>query len=89
MKIMHALSSLVLTLGVLVGTTAAAEAKAAKPNFILIFIDDQGYGDLSSFGSKTIKSPHIDRLADEGRKFTSFMVASPVCSPSRAALLII
>ena len=62
-------------------------AKADKPNFVLIFIDDQGYGDLSCFGSKTIKSPNIDRLAIEGRKFTSFMVASPVCTPSRAALL--
>ncbi|MFT5131419.1 MAG: arylsulfatase A [Rhodothermales bacterium] len=60
---------------------------APKPNFVLIFIDDQGYGDLSCFGSKIIKTPHIDSLAADGRKFTSFMVASPVCSPSRAALL--
>lgn len=58
-----------------------------KPNFVIIFTDDQGYGDLSSFGSKTIKTPNIDRLATEGRKFTSFVVASPVCTPSRAALL--
>ncbi|MBA62996.1 MAG: arylsulfatase [Planctomycetaceae bacterium] len=58
-----------------------------QPNFIIIFADDQGYGDLSSFGSETIKTPNIDRLATEGRKFTSFMVASPVCTPSRAALL--
>ena len=62
-------------------------ATAAKPNFVLIFIDDQGYGDLSCFGSKTIKTPNIDRLANDGRKFTSFMVASPMCTPSRAALL--
>jgi len=61
--------------------------RAAAPNFVIIFIDDQGYGDLSCFGSKTIRTPHIDRLAKEGRKFTSFMVASPVCTPSRAALL--
>ena len=60
---------------------------AAKPNFVIIFTDDQGYGDLSCFGSKTIKTPNIDRIAKEGRKFTSFMVASPVCTPSRAALL--
>ncbi len=66
---------------------AAGAAHADKPNFILIFADDQGYGDLSCFGSKTIRSPNIDRLAEEGRKFTSFMVASPVCTPSRAALL--
>jgi arylsulfatase A-like enzyme len=61
--------------------------KPDKPNVILIFADDQGYGDLSCFGSKTIKTPHIDRIAKEGRKFTSFMVASPVCTPSRAALM--
>lgn len=62
-------------------------ALAAKPNFIIIFADDQGYGDLSCFGSKTIRTPNVDRLAKEGRKFTSFMVASPVCTPSRAALM--
>ena len=66
---------------------ACLPAHASNPNFIIIFTDDQGYGDLSCFGSKTIKTPHIDRLASEGRKFTSFMVASPVCTPSRAALL--
>lgn len=60
---------------------------AKKPNFVIIFTDDQGYGDLGCFGSTTIKTPHIDRLAKEGRKFTNFMVASPVCTPSRAALL--
>tara|TARA_B100000282_G_scaffold296794_1_gene280106 strand:+ start:1200 stop:2591 length:1392 start_codon:yes stop_codon:yes gene_type:complete len=62
-------------------------SKADKPNFIVIFTDDQGYGDLSCFGSKIIKTPNIDRIAKEGRKFTNFMVASPVCTPSRAALL--
>jgi len=66
---------------------AAGTLHAAKPNFVIIFTDDQGYGDLSCFGSKTIKTPNIDRIAKEGRKFTSFMVASPVCTPSRAALL--
>lgn len=60
---------------------------AAKPNFILIFTDDQGYNDLGCFGSETIRTPHIDRLAAEGRKFTSFMVPSPVCTASRAGLL--
>lgn len=59
----------------------------SRPNVILIFADDQGYGDLSCFGSTKIKTPNIDRIAQEGRKFTSFMVASPVCTPSRAALL--
>ena len=58
-----------------------------KVNVVLIFADDQGFGDLGCFGSKKIKTPNIDQMAKEGRKFTNFMVASPVCTPSRAALL--
>jgi len=64
----------------------AADSKP-RPNFVIIFADDQGYGDLGCFGSEQIKTPNIDRMAKEGRRFTSFMVASPVCTPSRAALL--
>ncbi|QDS89826.1 Arylsulfatase [Rosistilla ulvae] len=60
---------------------------AATPNFVIIFADDQGYGDLGCFGSEKIKTPNIDRMAKEGRRMTNFMVASPVCTPSRAALL--
>ena len=67
--------------------SCVVKAQASDPNFVIIFADDQGYGDLSCFGSETIKTPNVDRLAEEGRKFTSFMVASPVCTPSRAALL--
>ena len=52
-----------------------------------MFADDQGYGDLGCFGSETIKTPNIDRLASEGRKYTSFYVPCSVCSPSRTALL--
>lgn len=58
-----------------------------KPNIVVIFNDDQGYQDLGCFGSPDIKTPHVDQMAEEGMKFTSFMVASPVCSASRAALL--
>ena len=61
------------------------QAEKSKPNFIIIFTDDQGYGDLGCFGSTKIKTPNIDRMAKEGRRFTNFMVASPVCTPSRAA----
>ena len=58
-----------------------------SPNIIIIFTDDQGYADLSSFGSKSISTPNIDKLAENGIKFTDFHVAASVCSPSRAALL--
>lgn len=57
------------------------------PNVIVIFMDDMGYGDLSSFGHPTIQTPNIDRLAREGQKWTNFYTASSVCSPSRGALL--
>ena len=80
----------VLLLAPLAGLHAAdAQSRSAtsKPNIVLIFTDDQGYGDLGCFGSKTIRTPNLDRLAKEGRKFTSFMSASPVCTPSRSALL--
>jgi arylsulfatase A len=69
------------------GVMATAQARAAPPNVLLVFADDLGYGDLGCYGSETIRTPHIDRLAREGRKFTNFMVASSVCTPSRAALL--
>ena len=68
-------------------TSLPTEAAKDKPNFIIIFTDDQGYGDLGCFGSTKIKTPNIDRMAKEGRRFTNFMVASPVCTPSRAARL--
>ena len=57
------------------------------PNIVLINCDDLGYGDLGCYGSTRNASPRIDRLATEGRRFTSFYMASPVCSPSRGALL--
>lgn len=85
-SLIHTTATRILTaLAALLFATSCVEA--AKPNFVIIFIDDQGYGDLSCYGSKIISTPNIDRLATEGRKFTSFMVASPVCTPSRAALL--
>ena len=58
-----------------------------RPNIIIIYADDLGYGDLSCYGAKDIHTPNIDRLASEGIKFTQFYAASNTCSPSRAALL--
>ena len=57
------------------------------PNIVFIFTDDLGYGDIGSFGAIDIKTPNIDRIAEEGIKFTEFYSASSVCTPSRAALL--
>ncbi|MDG2222224.1 MAG: sulfatase [Rubripirellula sp.] len=65
--------------------TAICQA-APKPNFVVIFIDDMGYGDISPFGSTLNETPHLQRMADEGMKLTSFY-AAPVCSASRAQLL--
>ncbi len=58
-----------------------------RPNFVIIFTDDQGYQDLGCFGSPTIQSPNIDKMAEEGIKLTSFYVGAPLCTPSRAALM--
>ena len=62
------------------------ESMSARPNLVLIFIDDMGYGDIGPFGSQLNRTPHLDRMAKEGRKLTSFY-AAPVCSASRAQLL--
>ena len=62
-------------------------AAAEKPNFVIIFTDDQGYGDLSCHGGNHISTPRIDQMAEEGAKLTSFYVAAPVCTPSRAGLM--
>lgn len=58
----------------------------AKPNFVVIFVDDMGYGDLGCFGHPTIATPNLDQLAEQGQRWTQFYVAACVCTPSRAAL---
>ena len=58
-----------------------------KPNFIVVFVDDMGYGDLGSYGHPTISTPNLDKMAYEGQKWTQFYSASSVCTPSRAGLL--
>lgn len=58
-----------------------------SPNFIVIFTDDQGYADLGCFGGTHVQTPKIDKMASEGAKLTSFYVAAPLCTPSRAALM--
>jgi arylsulfatase len=61
--------------------------KSPLPNIILIYMDDMGYGDLSCYGGLTIQTPHLDRLAADGIRFTSFLTTQAVCSASRASLL--
>ena len=67
--------------------SARAADAVTPPNVIIIFTDDQGYADVGVFGAKNFQTPNLDRLAAQGRKFTNFHVAQPVCSASRAALL--
>jgi arylsulfatase A len=64
-----------------------ALADERPPNVVVIFCDDLGWGDLGCFGNPTIRTPHLDRMAAEGQKWTQFYVAAPVCTPSRAALM--
>ena len=63
-----------------------AQAAEQKPNIVFIFIDDMGYADPSCFGNPVVKTPNIDRLAEEGIRLTNFYVNSPICSPSRVAV---
>jgi len=72
---------------VLLAAIGAATASPPPPNIVLIFTDDQGYADVGSFGAKGFTTPNLDQLATEGRKFTNFHVAQPVCSASRVALM--
>ena len=59
----------------------SGRAADSKPNFIVIFCDDMGYGDLSTFGHPSIQTPNLDRMATEGQKWTNFYVAACVCTP--------
>jgi N-acyl-D-aspartate/D-glutamate deacylase/arylsulfatase A-like enzyme len=68
----------------LAGRTGADEP---RPNIVVILADDLGYGDLGCYGAKAIKTPNLDQMAAEGTRFTSFYVAQPVCTASRASLM--
>ncbi len=68
------------------GVGLAAQPPSKRPNIVVIFADDLGYGDLGAFGAPNIRTPRLDAMAAEGQKWTNFYV-QPVCSPSRAALL--
>lgn len=88
MKIIHALQLIgtCIFVAALASRAALAEGPAARPNLVIILIDDMGYGDIGPFGSKLNRTPACDRMALEGMKLTSFY-AAPVCTPSRAQML--
>jgi arylsulfatase A-like enzyme len=77
---------LLFCLSISLPVTQADDAESRSPNVVVIFCDDLGYGDLGCFGHPSIQTPHLDRMASEGQKWTEFYVAACVCTPSRAAL---
>ena len=85
----HPVLTVLICLGLLPALAAAGPATrpARRPNVIFVLIDDMGYADLSCYGQRAVATPHVDRLAKEGIRFTQFYVNAPICSPSRAALL--
>jgi arylsulfatase A len=82
LTLLRALAAAILLLG-----GGAWAAPSAKPNIVILFIDDMGYGDIGPFGNTVNQTPHLDRMAEEGIKLTQFYVANTACTPSRAALL--
>jgi uncharacterized sulfatase len=74
-------------IGAVLPAAAQAQARARKPNFIVILADDLGYGDLACYGNRTNQTPNLDRMAREGIRFTDAYVPMPFCAPTRAALL--
>jgi len=90
--LLHRIATLILIsfpLSLSIGTGNCAEnsQEGRVPNIVLMLVDDMGYGDIGPFGSTLNHTPNLDRMAAEGMKLTSFYVAAPVCTPSRAALL--
>ncbi len=77
---------IVRILMVVFGASVGVAGKEARPNLVMVFIDDMGWGDLSCFGQTEARTPCIDQLAAEGIRFSQFYVNSPICSPSRCAL---
>src|SRR5690606_8053168 len=72
------------------GFPALAQTNApssSKPNIIYIYADDLGYGEIGPYGQKLIKTPNLDRMAEEGIKFTQHYTSSPVCAPARCMLM--
>jgi arylsulfatase A len=77
---------LVLAAGVR-STRAEDNSQTTRPNVLLILADDLGYADLGCYGGKDIRTPNLDRLAEEGVRLTDFYASSPICTPTRASLI--
>ena len=86
MRLFSCTLSIVFLVACSLSVTLAQAQRSQRPNIIFILTDDMGYGDISCFNG-TYKTPNIDRMAAEGRKFTSYYSASPICSPSRVGFL--
>ena len=78
---------LFLMLAAWCSVSLSAKTDTNPPNVVVIFMDDMAYADIGPFGAKAYPTPHLDRMAKEGRKFTDFYVTQAVCSASRAGLL--
>lgn len=85
----HPMKSWKALVGVLVILCAitGAQAKALKPNFLVFITDDQGFGDMGCYGARDIATPHMDKLAAQGARFTQWYANAPVCAPTRASFL--
>src|SRR4051812_31624897 len=82
--------TLLLALAVWPVAVAAARAETAapkKPNVVFVLADDLGYAEVGCYGQKKIRTPNLDRMAAQGLRFTQFYAGSPVCAPSRCALM--
>src|SRR5688572_21425617 len=79
--------SVAWALGLALGVLSTLEGAPRQPNIIFILADDLGYGHLGSYGQKRIRTPHLDRMAAEGMRFTQAYSASTVCAPARASLM--
>jgi N-sulfoglucosamine sulfohydrolase len=82
-----ALCGVAFSLALVCAARPAGAAEASRPNVIFILADDMGYGDLGCYGRQKIKTPHIDRMAAEGMRFTQAYCGTSVCAPSRCALM--
>ena len=86
-KLIHRSLVVILTALVLLPLPHDTVSAQRHPNIIFIYADDLGYGDIGCYGATAIKTPNIDRMAAEGLRLTSFYSVSPICTPSRAALM--